>query len=349
MIDRYGQIALPTAAAVALRPLVIHADDLGLCHAFNAGIRDAATAGFLTSSSIRVNGTAFEEAIQEVIPGCISHGRGVHLNIVEGRTTRRRVPRSSLLYDVDGSYRCSFTRLLYLARNRKLLAEIEEDFRDQIEIAMARLGPLDHLNSHQHSHTIPPIFAIVCKLACEYGIPYVRLVQEKFYVVHRLALHLRIWYLTNLTKVAVLNNLARIDARIAPRYGIKTNRWFVGLAYTGHMDTLTILGGLKAVPKRCGVTEMLLHPCRSVPNRPDLYLNAEVRDYVSDASRLRELDTLLDYSLAETLSSSHWQLTNYARLAREEREDKRAAPPRHGRAGMSPEPPMQGPSHRGEC
>jgi len=330
MIARHGQIVSPTPAAVALRPLVIHADDLGLCHAFNAGIRDAATTGFLTSISIRVNGTAFEEAIREVIPACLSHGRGVHLNIVEGRTTRRRVPRSSLLYDTDGSYRCSFTRLLHLARNRKLLTEIEEDFRDQIEIAMARLGPLDHLNSHQHSHTIPSIFESVCKLACEYGIPYLRLVREKFYVVHRLALHLRSWYLINLTKVAVLNNLAQIDTRIASRYGIKTNMWFVGLAYTGHMDTLTVLGGLKAVPMRRGVTEMLLHPCRSVPERPDLYLNAEVRDYVRDAARLRELDTLLDNSLAEVLSSSHWQLTNYARLAREEREEKRGAPLQRG-------------------
>jgi chitin disaccharide deacetylase len=322
MIDRHRQIVSPTAGVMPSRPLVIHADDLGLCHAFNAGIRDAATTGFLTSTSIRVNGTAFEEAVREVIPAFPSHGRGVHLNIVEGRTTRRRVPRSSLLYDTDGSYRCSFTRLLCLGHNRKLLTEIEEDFRDQIEIAMARLGSLDHLNSHQHSHTIPPIFESVCKLAYEYGIPYVRLVREKFYVVHKWAPHLRSWYLINLAKVAVLNNLARMDARIAPRYGIKTNKWFVGLAYTGHMDTLTVIEGLKAIPKRRGVTEMLLHPCRSVPDRSDLYLNAEVRDYVRDEARLRELDTLLDNSLGEALISSHWQLTNYAHLAREVRGNR---------------------------
>jgi chitin disaccharide deacetylase len=341
MIERNGQITSPTAAAVALRPLVLHADDLGLCHAFNVGIRDAALNGLLTSTSIRVNGTAFEEAIREVVPACLSHGMGVHLNIVEGRTTRRRVPRSSLLYNPDGSYRCSFTRLLYLARNRKLLTEIEEDFRDQIDLAMARLGLLDHLNSHQHSHLIPPIFESVCKLACEYGIPYVRLVREKFYVSHRVARHLRSWYLINLTKVAVLNPLARIDARIAPRYGIKTNEWFVGLAYTGHMDTLTVLGGLKAVPDQRGVTEVLLHPCRSVPDQPNLYLNAEVRDYVRDAARLRELDTLLDNSLAQALSSSHWQLTNYALLAREEREEKRGALLQCGHAGMISEPRRQ--------
>lgn len=335
MIDKTEQIVSPTAA-LALRPLVIHADDLGLCYAFNAGIREAATAGVLTSTSLRVNGTAFEEAIQEVIPACSSLGRGVHVNIVEGRTTRRRVPRSSLLYASDGSYRCSFTRLLRLARNRRLLTEIEEDCRDQIEIAMARLGPLDHLNSHQHSHAIPSIFASVCRLAREYGIPYVRLVREKFYVVHRLALHLRSWYPINLTKVVVLNNLARIDARIAPRYGIKTNRWFVGLAYTGHMDMHTVLAGLKAVPKRHGVTEVLLHPCRSLPDRPDLYLNAGVRDYVRDAARLRELETLLDNSLAEALSSSHWQLTNYARLAREESEATSGAPPQRDQARMIP-------------
>ena len=48
---------------VIIRPLVMHADDLGLCQAFNAGIREAAINGLLASTCIRVNGTAFEEAI----------------------------------------------------------------------------------------------------------------------------------------------------------------------------------------------------------------------------------------------------------------------------------------------
>jgi hypothetical protein len=143
----------------------------------------------------------------------------------------------------------------------------------------------------------------------------------------------------------VLNTLARIDARIAARYGIKTNKWFVGLAYTGHMDRLTVIGGLNAIPNRRGVTEMLLHPCRNVPDLTDLYLNTEVRDYVRDPSRHRELDTLLDNSLGEALSSRHWQLTNYARLAREE---TRAAPSQAGPAGMIPAPRGQGPSRGGE-
>ena len=70
------------------RHLILHADDLGLCLAVNEGIRDSYENGFLTSTSLRVNGPAFQHAIKNVLPECPDLGVGLHLNLVEGKTLR---------------------------------------------------------------------------------------------------------------------------------------------------------------------------------------------------------------------------------------------------------------------
>ena len=122
------------------RPLIINADELGGCKSFNQGILEAANSGFLSSSSIRVNGAAYEQALNEVIPTCPNLGIGVHLNIVEGKAHHKCIPRSSLLYHPDGTYRLTFFDLLRFSNNQKLLLEIENDL----------------IASHMLAHDRPP-------------------------------------------------------------------------------------------------------------------------------------------------------------------------------------------------
>src|ERR1041384_6477412 len=184
------------------RALIVETDDLGLSRSFNAGIRVAVARGVVTSTCVLVNGAAFDEAVEEVVPDFPALGLGVHLNIVEGSTTRPAVPRGSLLLG---------------QRNRTLLAEIEADYRHQIETALARLPRVDHLNSHQHSHALPALFEMVCRLAAEYRIPFVRSLRERLVVAGSLQSHLRAWYVANLVKFAILQTFAPADARSARR------------------------------------------------------------------------------------------------------------------------------------
>src|ERR1044071_6495407 len=182
------------------RALIVETDDLGLSRSSNAGIRAAADRGVVTSTCVLVNGAAFDEAVQEVVPDFPALGLGVHLNIVEGSTTRPAAPRGSPLVGADVRYRMSFPALLLRQWNGRLLAEIEADYRHQIETALARLPRVDHLNSHQHSHVVPALFEMVCRLAGEYRIPYVRSLRERFVVAGSLQSHLRTWYVANLGK-----------------------------------------------------------------------------------------------------------------------------------------------------
>lgn len=202
------------------RALVIEADDLGLSHPFNEGIRRAAAEGWLTSTCIRTNGTAVDAAFDDVLAACPHLGLGVHLNLVEGRSMRTDVTEASELCAPDGTYRLGFVQLLRAGRSPRLLAEIEADFRQQIETVLERRRP-DHLNGHQHCHLAPPIFDIVCRLAKEYDIPFVRIPYERTafagggYPWTGIAL--------NTVKMAVVRTLVPRLRPIAARHGVRVN------------------------------------------------------------------------------------------------------------------------------
>jgi predicted glycoside hydrolase/deacetylase ChbG (UPF0249 family)/folate-dependent phosphoribosylglycinamide formyltransferase PurN len=295
--------------------VIFHADDLGLSRGFNQGILRAAATGVLTSTCIRVNGAAYREALEEIRPAIPHVAIGLHLNLVEGHT-RRRAARTSVLCDADGRFKVGFGDLLRHRRNPAFLAEIEAEYRDQIEIALRDgLERIDHLNSHQHSHGIPEIFAIVCKLAAEYRIPFVRLARERFHLAAPVAPDLRPWLLTNLAKLAVLNAFAGRNARTAAACGVRTNDRFVGILYTSHMRLQTVLSGVRAAAEPGGIIEVLLHPAAILGARNEAFLDPLVRDYVIDPDRTVELATLTSPQLVAAFRDGGYRIANYRAIA----------------------------------
>ena len=293
--------------------VVIHADDLGLSRSFNAGILEAAQRGILTSTCLRVNGSAYVPAVREILPAVPHLGVGLHLNIVEGRSTRTAIPKSSLLCHSDGTYRLGFGGLYRGTASQGLLQEIEADYRDQFERALRDVA-IDHVNSHQHSHGIPPLFALVCRLAESYKVPYVRLPRERAYVTPPRSRHWRPWFAVNLVKRTVLNHFAVENARAAAAHGRLTNDWMLGIGYTGFMDADTVRRGLEALAGTEGVVEVLLHPTRTVAVRDEVYLDRALRDYVIQPARLSELATLQNGALARDIRGSGRTLTHYRQL-----------------------------------
>ena len=67
--------------------VIFHGDDLGLTLGFNHAIKETHNNGLLTSTSIRANGLAFEDAIKNVVKTCPNLSVGVHLNLVEGKVS----------------------------------------------------------------------------------------------------------------------------------------------------------------------------------------------------------------------------------------------------------------------
>jgi predicted glycoside hydrolase/deacetylase ChbG (UPF0249 family) len=294
--------------------IIIHADDLGLSKGFNLGIRKAASEGSLTSTCIRVNGTAYKEAVEEFVPDFPNIGLGLHLNIVEGQTLRTDAGVSSLLCDESGRFKNGFGGLFRLRRNRAFLDELEQEYRNQIEVALKDLGSLDHLNSHQHSHAIPEIFELTCHLAEEYGVPYVRLPRETWYWAGPFSRHLHPLYLPNIAKWLILNTFSRRNKRIADRYKVQTNDAFVGIIYTGFMNGTSLIEGLRPYIGENKTIEVLLHPAIPTGAQDEYFLDPGIRDYVINDRRNTELEALLDRDANQSVCLAG-QLTNYRSLA----------------------------------
>ena len=290
--------------------VVLHADDLGLTLGFNEGILVCATKGLLTSTCVRVNGAAYHDAVNRIIPQIPHVSIGLHLNIVEGRSTRQVIGQNEILCRPDGSYRQGFVSLLINSFKPTFLAEVEADFRDQIERALKDLGSIDHLNSHQHSHAIPAIFTLTCRLAVEYGIPVVRMPNEPLYLAGPFWRHLRSWFARNLVKWSVLKLMAIVNERIAARWGVHTPNRFVGILYTGFMTVETVMVGIQRAARPGRLIEVLLHPAYILGHRDETFLDAEVRDYVYDPARRYEISVLTSPKLRDGIHDAGSRITN---------------------------------------
>ncbi len=300
--DTHDQATLP-------RTVILHADDLGLLYAFNEGIRRAHLDGHLTSASLRANGQAYEHALNDVIPHCPRLGVGLHLCLNEGPCVAPadEVP---LLLCPDRSFRTGYYWLMKLARSDVGRSQIERELRAQIEKALADGVRLDHLDSHQHVHMIPPVFRIACRLAREYGIGAIRLVREVPYAAGSLPRRLEPLFNTNRVKHLLLNHFARTNGAVVREYDLVTADHFVGVNYAGRMAVDSITAGLLAAGDGC--VEVLAHPTIGPDPRDTHYPAEYLRGYVASPHRTRELHALTSPPLGAFLRDHGWRPSTFA-------------------------------------
>lgn len=204
--------------------LIVTADDVGLHPGMNEGAIRAHREGIVTACSVVANGAAFDDAVAR-LRDSPSLEVGVHLTLVEER------PLTAIRF--PDKYTSFVPR--YLARAISLTA-IEHELRAQIERVAGTGLRVTHLNGHQHLHLLPRIFAVVARLAREYSIPYVRIVDDRGSRSRRLPM-------------AILSALGR-RARAS-----FTNDHTIGVADAGHLtDVVPLLDHVT------GVTELVTHP-----------------------------------------------------------------------------------------
>ena len=238
------------------KKFILNADDFGMSQAFNRAVLKGYQKGILTSASICANGEAFENAVSEIIPQCPNLSVGVHLNIIEGKS----LTDVALLTDNDGNFNNGYLALIMKSYNKKFLAQVEQEFRAQIETVISKTK-VDHIDSHVHTHAIPNIFKIVVKLAKEYNIPYIRTQFEHPYMIPSIKKHLKPAYYVNLIKIALLNTFTIINKPLVKANDLKTNDYLIGVGYTGMMSDRTIAYGLRSLMKKDCLAEALIHPC----------------------------------------------------------------------------------------
>ena len=250
------------------KKFILNADDFGMTNDFNRAVLYAYGRGLLKSASLCANGSAFDNAVNEILPECSALGIGVHLNIMEGHA----LTKCHLLTDDSGIFNQGYLSLMFKAKKKDVQKQIENEFRAQIEKIISITKP-DHIDSHVHTHAIPEIFKIVVKLAKEYNIPYIRTQHEAFYTVPKLSKHLNFKYPANILKILLLNHFTQINKKLLENTGLKTNDYLLGVGYTGMMDDMTVEYGLEALPDENCIAEALIHPCKYNSNIKDSHYN----------------------------------------------------------------------------
>lgn len=278
------------------KKFILNADDFGMSRAYNRAVLEGYECGILKSASLAANGEAFEEACEKIIPACPDLGVGIHLNIIEGKSLCADLYR---LTDSEGNFNNSYGQLLLKSLNKKdtaFMEQVEKEFRAQIEAVM-KSTRVTHIDSHVHTHSIPRIFELVCKLAKEYGIKQVRTQYEKPYIIPDVNKHLTLKYPVNLIKVALLNIFTIFNETKVFKYGLKTNDYLIGVAYTSMMSSLCVSYGLMAIKYDKVTVEALIHPCR--------YEDGTIDNHFT------EFQITKNMKLKEKIENLGFEITNY--------------------------------------
>jgi predicted glycoside hydrolase/deacetylase ChbG (UPF0249 family) len=236
----------------ASKRLIVTADDVGLHRGMTDGALHAHDSGIVTACSVVANGTAFHHAVER-LRDYPKLSVGIHLALVEERPLAADVDS---LIGASGIFHGSYYEFIprYFAR-RIRIDEVEREFRAQIESVLAAGITLQHVNGHQHLHLLPRIFTLVQRLAEEYRIPYVRIVDER-----------KRGHGLRETSVAVLSRLGRA-ARARSRIG--TNDRTIGVTNAGRVATSADLIAL--LDDVDGLTELVVHPGLGDPELRDAY------------------------------------------------------------------------------
>jgi hopanoid biosynthesis associated protein HpnK len=155
-------------------------DDFGLSAGVNAAIAASHREGILTSASLMVTGPAVSEAVAlaRELPDLST---GLHL-VLSGREVVAASKREAIpdLVDSTGHFPASpawagIFDAFYWRRRR---GQIEREIRAQIERFLDTGLSLDHVDGHHHLHMHPFILDLLLGCMQEYGVRWVRLVDE---------------------------------------------------------------------------------------------------------------------------------------------------------------------------
>jgi hypothetical protein len=152
------------------RAVILHVDDLAMCHGANRAFLDLARAGFVTCGSLMVPCPWFSE-IAEAACGNPALDLGVHLTLTsEWRHYRWRplstVSRASGLIDDDGY----FWRDIASLRAHLVPEAAEVELRAQIELAVASGIAPTHIDAHMAAAMLPELLDLHIRLGLEYAV-----------------------------------------------------------------------------------------------------------------------------------------------------------------------------------
>ena len=155
------------------RVVIVHVDDVGMCHGANVAFLELARSGGVTCGSVMVPCPWFRE-IADAAAADRTLDLGVHLTLTSEWPQYRwgpltTVSRASGLVDEQGY----FPRNCLELRPRLVVEAAEVEFRAQIDRALAAGIDVTHLDTHMGAAVVPELVGVYVRLGREYRLPVV--------------------------------------------------------------------------------------------------------------------------------------------------------------------------------
>jgi len=264
---------------------VVNADDFGFTPDVNEGIVEAHRRGILTATTLMANGEAFDDAVRwaKETP---SLDVGAHLVLAGGLSTLTGKPLPQTVAKLASA----------LVRGA---IRPHEELRAQMRrILSAGLQP-SHLDTHKHTHLLPPVLEAVARIGEEFDVRWVR--QPFDFGGSSGAAPLK----RRLTARAMSAMRGRFRGALA-RHGRRSTDHFTGFQLTGIFQARDLADLLRQLPE--GSTELMCHPgyCRE-PLR-----GARTR---LKESREQELAALVSAEVREAVERGGIEIARYADLS----------------------------------
>jgi predicted glycoside hydrolase/deacetylase ChbG (UPF0249 family) len=260
------------------RKLVVNADDFGFTRDVNQGIVEAHQKGILTATTIMSGGAAFDDAVRLARENP-RLDIGVHLVLVG-----------------EPPFPMTVAQLIRAVALRRI--RIYDELSAQIRRVLdAGLEP-SHLDTHKHTHLLPPVLNAVARTSEDFKIPWVRRPFDFPIEPHGIPWQKR-------TVSRTLTVVRRRFERVLARHGCRSTDHFAGFQITGKFDASDLAALIRALPE--GSTEFMCHPG---------ICTAELRAARTrlKESREEELRALTSPEVREALRESGVELTNYRGL-----------------------------------
>lgn len=261
-----------------MKRLVVNADDFGFTCDVNRGIIEAHRNGILTATTLMATGEAFEDAV-ELARANPSLDVGGHVVLVGSPGLPRTIPQ--------------LVRAIALGRIR-VYEEIAAQVRRIVDAGLK----LTHLDTHKHTHLLPPVLDALARVSADFGIPWVR--RPFDFPIHPRP--------AGLVKRAVSASFSLLRARFERelgRRGCRSTDHFAGFQLTGNYDSAELAALIRALPD--GSTEFMCHPgfCGNELRGAETRLKE---------SRERELRALVSPAVRAALGEARVELVSYREL-----------------------------------
>lgn len=272
-----------------MKILVVNADDFGFTPDVNAGIVHAFREGILTATTLMANGDAFDDAVRlaRENPGL---DVGCHFVLCGGGHSLLP-PYPALPASVPRLVSAVYTGAL------RLEAELEAQLR---HIRAAGIQPV-HLDTHKHTHLLPPVLDAIVAVAHRHGVRFIR----RPFDLPMGMLGLPAAPLSKRPTALGMQLLRRRFSRILASRGYLATNHFTGFQLTGRYRTQDLVQLIAHLPE--GVTELMTHP-----GFHGAALQA-ARTRLKE-SRLRELEALTAPEVRAAIEQHGVRLSGYRQL-----------------------------------